>query len=104
MQVLEISVEDAWVKVEKPELTSINWNLSSNSSKFSETYGGNMLDWTISGNCSEQVDENRFTYYASNSCSLNSQCTLYGSASKFYCTCLFGYEGNSYFSDGCQGT
>ncbi|KAM7481452.1 hypothetical protein LguiB_006035 [Lonicera macranthoides] len=63
LQVLEISVEDAWVKVEKPLLTSINWNLSSNSSKFSETYGDNMLDWTISGNCSQQIDENRMTYY-----------------------------------------
>ncbi|KAM7481449.1 hypothetical protein LguiB_006032 [Lonicera macranthoides] len=103
LQVLEISIElDAWVKVEKPQLTSINWNLSSNSSKFSKTYGDNMLDWTISGNCSQKIDENQLTYYTSNSCSLNSLCIHYGSASQFYCSCLFGYEGNPYFSDGCQ--
>ncbi|KAM7478097.1 hypothetical protein LguiA_026310 [Lonicera macranthoides] len=100
LQVLSISLDDARVRVEKPLIASINHNFSSNSSEFSKTYNSNVLDWTISGNCSI-VDEYR-PIYTSDSCSLNSQCILYGSDTQFYCTCQSGYEGNPYFPEGCQ--
>ncbi|KAM7478091.1 hypothetical protein LguiA_026304 [Lonicera macranthoides] len=82
LQVLSISLDDARVRVEKPLISSINRSFSSNSSEFSKTYNSNALDWTISGNCS-LVDEYR-SIYTSDSCSLNSQCILYGSDTQFY--------------------
>ncbi|KAM7481446.1 hypothetical protein LguiB_006029 [Lonicera macranthoides] len=100
LQVLSISLDSARVRVEKPLITSINQNFSSNSSDFSKTYNSNALDWTISGNCS--LDEYG-SVYTSDSCSLNSQCILYESDTQFYCTCQSGYEGNPYFPNGCEG-
>ncbi|KAM7478075.1 hypothetical protein LguiA_026288 [Lonicera macranthoides] len=101
LQVISISVFSARVRVVKPLITSINQNLSSNSSKFSKTYSSNMLGWTINGNCS-LVNKNGLRYRASNSCSRNSQCRLYGSDTQFFCTCRDGFEGNPYLPDGCQ--
>ncbi|KAM7481439.1 hypothetical protein LguiB_006022 [Lonicera macranthoides] len=102
LQVLSISIVDAWVRVDNP-LESANPNLSSNSSEFSKTYSTNVLDWAIDGNCSRSLllGENG-AINSSHSCGENSECKHYLSDTRFYCNCLSGYEGNPYLPNGCQ--
>ncbi|KAM7478082.1 hypothetical protein LguiA_026295 [Lonicera macranthoides] len=102
LQVLSISIDDAWVRVDNP-LESTNPNLSSSSSEFSKTYSTNVLDWAIDGNCSRGLllGENG-AINSSHSCGQHSECKHYLSDTRFYCTCLSGYEGNPYLPDGCQ--
>ncbi|KAM7481434.1 hypothetical protein LguiB_006017 [Lonicera macranthoides] len=102
LQVLSISIVDAWVRVDNP-LESANPNLSSNSSEFSKTYSTNVLDWAIDGNCSRSLSlgENG-AINSSHSCGQNSECKHYLSDTRFYCNCLSGYEGNPYLPNGCQ--
>ncbi|KAM7481431.1 hypothetical protein LguiB_006014 [Lonicera macranthoides] len=102
LQVLSISIDDAWVRVDNP-LESTNPNLSSSSSEFSKTYSTNVLDWAIDGNCSRGLllGENG-AINSSHSCGQHSECKHYLSDTRFYCICLSGYEGNPYLPDGCQ--
>ncbi|KAM7481427.1 hypothetical protein LguiB_006010 [Lonicera macranthoides] len=102
LQVLSISIDDAWVRVDNP-LESANPNLSSNSSEFSKTYSTNVLDWAIDGNCYRDLSlDEKGAINSSNSCSQHSECKHYLSDTLFYCICLSGYEGNPYLLDGCQ--
>lgn len=99
---LSISIDDAWVRVSDPQFQSINQNLSS---RFSDIYSTNVLDWSIDGNCSRNLllDKNG-EINSSDSCSPHSECKIYLSDTRFYCTCLTGYEGNPYLlPEGCQG-
>ncbi|KAM7481429.1 hypothetical protein LguiB_006012 [Lonicera macranthoides] len=111
--------DDGSVDVENPLITSINQNLSSNSSEFPKTYDvTTTLSWITRGTCNlldvQPYGTTRSRLYGTtNSCSLNSWCrskdslnmaTQFAKASvtNFICTCKDGYDGNPYLRDGCQ--
>ncbi|KAM7481430.1 hypothetical protein LguiB_006013 [Lonicera macranthoides] len=120
VEVLSIYLDDGSVDVENPLITSINQNLSSNSSEFPKTYDvTTTLSWITRGTCNlldvQPYGTTRSRLYGTtNSCSLNSWCrskdslnmaTQFAKASvtNFICTCKDGYDGNPYLRDGCQG-
>ncbi|KAM7478070.1 hypothetical protein LguiA_026283 [Lonicera macranthoides] len=120
LRVLSISTRNWRVTVENPIITSLNQNLSSNSSQFSKTYDvTTTLSWITRGTCNlfdVQPYGPSVPYSGTtNSCSPNSWCQSYeeyvnmptqfpkgSSVTNFTCSCKDGYEGNPYLLHGCQ--
>ncbi|KAF6174188.1 hypothetical protein GIB67_033720 [Kingdonia uniflora] len=58
-----------------------------------------VLDWVVGNETCEKAQTNLTSY----ACGDNSYCDDYHNTNGYRCTCPYGYEGNPYLANGCQG-